>query len=300
MRSETPTAWTADAIEEAFYTPKAIFQRAALRAAMDDRSLGTEVAMRVLRAALLDPYFDENFAPLYATSLVGYHRFEEAHSVLIAIARNSDDIADELWGDYTTECLHAVLWSTSGGQTDALWTLIEDPRAPPYCRVAAHEALWIGISEGKLDGDAIAARSAESFRYSLENDELTDGDAALIDLRGIDIAVRLSSFIPALEQGVERGLLFGYRDVGELHEAIEYERADPRLRAGGHNYPVDPMQLETWEYFRDSERIRIRDEKRERRTKQAQVERTRSEAKKNTQRRSKRKMQKRSRKRTRR
>lgn len=149
--------------------PRTSYQWEAMDAAVAQQAALTPLLLQRLESAAADPeaLLDTDAAGLlYTLALLAHFRETAAHEPLLRLASWPEDVIDELLGDAITELLPAVLWRTSGGQTDGLRRLLEDRTAYGFCRGAAAEAVTWGTLFGDLDHEAI-----ETYLLGLLDDE---------------------------------------------------------------------------------------------------------------------------------
>lgn len=228
-------------------TPHASYQWEAMDAAVAQQSALTPLLLQRLDSAAADPEaLLDTDAPglLYTLALLAHFRETAAHEPLLRLASWPEDVIDELLGDAITELLPAMLWRTSGGETDGLRRLLEDRSAYGFCRGAAAEALAWGALFGDLDYEAI-----ETYLLGLLDDETfaEHGDPAwycvfhsVLDLYPLAHEDHLREWIrtariPSYETP-EGDLDWTLREPREQALAWKREQAARRLPADVHGY----------------------------------------------------------------
>lgn len=228
-------------------TPYASYQWEAMDAAVEQQSALTPLLLQRLESAAADPeaLLDaDSPGLLYALALVAHFRETAAQEPLLRLASWPEDVIDELLGDAITELLPAVLWRTSGGETNGLRRLLEDRSAYGFCRGAAAEALSWGALFGDLDHEAI-----ESYLLALLDDETfaEPGDPAwycvfhsVLDLYPQAHEDRLREWIRTADipsyETPEGDLDWTLREPREQALAWKREEATRRLPTDVHGY----------------------------------------------------------------
>jgi hypothetical protein len=130
----------------AFYDER--FPREELQLLIDNPEKSTPFLLDALRPAetVLNTLFNDNdyFLPFYALLMLAQFREPKAYPLVYEIFSSEAEKVDEIFDDFTTESLHRVLASVSGGDTSLINKLIEDENVYEYVRSVAIDA-WVRI-----------------------------------------------------------------------------------------------------------------------------------------------------------
>lgn len=104
-----------------------------------DRAEVVPLLVAILEDASRDPETyaagrGDDFAALYALVLVGHLRAAEAHDSVANLCRLPEQVFELVFGGFITEGTDRALLRTSGGRTDRLVELVQDPNVNEYIR----------------------------------------------------------------------------------------------------------------------------------------------------------------------
>ena len=252
---------TAQELKEALCVPPPTFCAEALQFAMEHPKLGREVSIGILEEALdaaqagrWDEYLE--FAPIYATTLLAYHREELALDLLSAFSRLPDG-SEDVFGDFTTEDLPGVLWSVCGDKVEPLLSILDHPDSDPYWCASTLSAISIGIAEGVLDREEMLGVLSQRLEAMIEaGPPWTDRQsqtASWVASELLDLGIGQDPSL--LDRAHELGLL-GWdilrpEDWSEKAPRTHEECLQAIRRTRDWSYPVDPMKLRRWDCFNE-------------------------------------------------
>ena len=100
------------------------YKRAEIDYALAHQEEIAPLLMDILRKVLNDPqkYADNEdyFGHIYALVLLGYFKDTAAHDLIIQMSSLSDELIDELYGDFAFENFGTALYQTSGGSMEKI------------------------------------------------------------------------------------------------------------------------------------------------------------------------------------
>lgn len=251
---------TAQELKEALCVPPPTFCAEAVQFAMEHPKLGRDVSLGILEEALTEARAGRDdelgFGPLYASSLLGYHKDERALDLFSSFSRLPDG-GEHIIGDLITEEMCAILWSVCGGDAERLLDILDHPDTETYWRTAAMSAISIGVAEGVLDREEMLQVLSQRLEtmvdagppWSLKVSQTASWLAC--ELVSLGLGKDPSLLDRAYELGLFDGLIIYPEDWHE-HAPLTHEEAlkDIRRRIG-FRYPVDPMRLGRWDCFNE-------------------------------------------------
>lgn len=166
------------------------YPRAAVTAALAQRTAIIPVLVRILEATLADPADHlTDRSPIYALLLLSHFKATESHSVLVDLLSLPDDWPTKLFGDLITEELAIILYNTSGNHFALIEELVRKQQVNPFVRSAAADVLVYAVADGLLDRAAVLA----FFASFLTTAQVDDTEAEFLTL----LVGRINDLYPA-------------------------------------------------------------------------------------------------------
>ncbi|MBI2565753.1 MAG: DUF1186 domain-containing protein [Candidatus Schekmanbacteria bacterium] len=201
-----------------------VYQRAAVQAAMDRRDEVVPLLLAQLERAIREPdavAASDSMILYYAVYLLAYHRVQEAHLPLIALASLPGEMPLDLLGDTITDGLDILLWKTSAGDATNIERLIENRGANAYSRIAGMGALVHGVTEKAFAREEVVAL----LRRLLVRDDALEDDLLVCDGAACFLAdLWPGETMDVLRSGIERGIIEQY--------SIEWSSVEAAFKAG--------------------------------------------------------------------
>ena len=259
---------TAQELREALCIPPPTFCGEALQFAMEHPDLGRDVSLGILGEAYVaveEGWLDEEleFAPVYASCLLAYHREELAFDLLSAFARLPDG-GEEVFGDFITEELPGVLWSVCGDSVEPLLSIVDHTDSNPYWCASALNAIAIGVAEGVLDREEMLRIISQRMEAMIEagppwsDQQIQTASWIGNEMVDLGIAQEPSLLDRAHDLGLLDWLILRPEDWHEQAPRTHDECLLEIRRRRGWLYPVDPMKLRRWACFEESKTVSAR------------------------------------------
>lgn len=234
------------------------YEQEAVDAAIAHREEITPHLIHSLEKVAADPsvYVEDEdyYLHTYASMLLGHFQETRAHQAVVDIFSLSEEIVDELFGDFTTEYLAMVLFRTCGGDFNLIKSLILNREALVWARSQAARSMVYAVAAGQLPREEVLSFFSTLFTGD-EAEPLSSFWGAIAD-NILDLYPQ--ELMPVLEDADERGLLDGGYVVeadfdraleSSVDKSLEYVRQEMERR------PWDDLHslMSRWPCFREDQ-----------------------------------------------
>jgi len=196
------------------------YEQEAVDAAIAHREEITPHLIDCLEKVAADPsvYLEDEdyYLFIYAFMLLGHFQETRAHQAVVELFSIPEEIADELFGDLTTEYLAMVLFRTCGGDFNLIKSLILNREALVWARGQAARSLVYAVAAGQLPREEVLS----FFSTLFTGDEAEPISPFWGTIADSILDIYPQELMPVIEDAFERGLL----DSGYVVEA-DFDRA---------------------------------------------------------------------------
>lgn len=219
----------------------------------------TPLLIDILRKVITDPqkYADNEdyFGHIYALVLLGYFKETAAHDLIIQMFSLSDELIDELYGDFAFENFGTALYQTSGGSMEKIKKFIADRSMSADIRTVAMRSLSFAVVDGIMSREELLKYLCGFFKG--DEAEPTSGfwgfvAADICDLCPDENAYQVIK--KAYEDELIDPLIVGFE---EFQEAIDrgVEESLNRIRMEKEDFMPDYIHemMSWWACFHDKE-----------------------------------------------